>query len=209
MTRNVVQWIATSAIVLGLESSAAMAQTALAAGSHVPPVPANLEVPARHAVFLKGHAVGTQNYVCLPAASGVSWKFIAPQATLFHTVWGDMSQQLTTHFLSANPSENGLPRPTWQHSFDSSRVWGRVLASSNDANFVEPGAIPWLLLEVAGADPGPAGGFLLTQATFIQRLNTSGGLAPWTGCSQSAEIGNLALVPYAADYFFYKTSRRW
>ena len=32
-----------------------------------PPVPANIQVPAGNKAFLVGHAVGTQNYICLPA----------------------------------------------------------------------------------------------------------------------------------------------
>lgn len=43
---------------------------------------------------------------------------------------------------------------------------------------VAPGAIPWLLLEVKGVQAGPSGGDKLTRTTFIQRLNTSGGIAP-------------------------------
>jgi len=88
-------------------------------------------------------------------------------------------------------------------------VWGRVKASSTDANFVAPGAIPWLLLEAAGSALGPAGGSRLAATTFMQRLNTSGGIAPATGCSQPAEIGTVALVPYTTDYFFYQARRRF
>ena len=81
------------------------------------------------------------------------------------------------------------------------------MQSSRDPNFVEPGAIPWLLLDVAGAEAGPGGGFFLTHVALIQRLNTSGGVAPSTGCHHSTDVGKIALVPYAADYFFYKASR--
>jgi len=194
--------IAAGAIVAGL--SAAASAAGRRADGHPPVVPANLEVPAGYSLFFKARATGTQNYVCLPAASGASWKFLAPQATLFETFRGEARQQLTTHFLSANPAESGLPRPTWQHSLDSSRVWGRAIASSTDVNFVEPGAIPWLLLEVVGVAAGPVGGVFLMQTAFLQRLNTSGGVAPMTGCSQSTDVGALALVPYSADYFFYR-----
>jgi hypothetical protein len=82
-----------------------------------------------------------------------------------------------------------------------------VLASSSDPVYVQAGAIPWLLLEAAGAQLGPTGGGLLTRTTFIQRLNTTGGLAPSTGCSQSTDVGAVALVPYTADYFLYKANR--
>ena len=171
----------------------------------VPPVPINLEVPEGHELYLAGYALGTQNYICMPAptASGVAWRFLGPQATLFRTTSGDPRQQVTTHFLSVNPVEN-LARPTWQHSTDSSRIWGRVKASSNDSNFVAPGAIDWLLVEAAGSEGGPIGGGILAHTTFIHRVNTSGGTAPLVGCSDVGQIGTLALVPYSTDYFFYR-----
>jgi hypothetical protein len=172
-------------------------------GGAVPAVPPVLQVPAGVAPFLIAHAIGTQNYVCLPTSGVPAWLFIGPQATLYHNVNGQMQQQITTHFLSANPDESRLARPTWQHSIDSGRVWGRALQSSIDPAFVAPGAIPWLLVGVAGSEAGPIGGAYLTQAVFIHRVNTSGGMAPATGCSAST-IGNVALVPYEADYVFYR-----
>jgi hypothetical protein len=48
---------------------------------------------------------------------------------------------------------------------------------------------------------------MLSRTTFIQRLNTKGGVAPADGCSTSAEVGAQALVPYTADYFFYRKSK--
>ncbi len=75
--------------------------------------------------------------------------------------------------------------------------------SSSDPNFVAPGAIAWLKLTVVGSEEGPTGGDTLTRTTFIQRLNTSGGLAPSVGCSSVTNVGNQAFVPYTADYFFF------
>jgi len=187
----------------------ALGQPGFAETLVVPPTPHILQPPAGNVPFLKGHAVGTQNYVCLPSSTAFAWTFFAPQATLFLTLefsGRSIQQQITTHFLSANPNENGTPRPTWQSSLDTSAVWGRSIMSSNDSNFVEAGAIPWLLLQVVGTGTGPTGGAFLTQATFIQRLNTSGGVAPATGCSSSGNVGAISLVPYTADYFFYKAS---
>jgi len=199
--------ITAGVLALGLASSPAAAQPAIGR-IDVPPMPATLEVPAGHVVFLEGQAVGTQNYICMAAGTGAAWKFLGPQATLFLSIGGDLEQQIATHFLSANPAENGTLRATWQHSFDTSQVWGRVKASSTDPNYVAPGAIPWLLLESAGSALGPAGGSRLTETTFIQRLNTSGGVAPATGCSVPSDAGVVALVPYTTDYFFYKARRR-
>jgi hypothetical protein len=68
---------------------------------------------------------------------------------------------------------------------------------------VAAGAIPWLLLQVMAQD-GPIGGHRLAATIAIQRLNTSGGTAPATGCSGPSDDGKKILVPYAADYFFYR-----
>lgn len=199
--------IAAGFIALTLASSVGFGQSAITGTVTVPPVPSDLQPEAGNVAFLEGHATGTQNYVCLPSPTGFAWTFFAPQATLFANIkWipRDIQQQIVTHFLSPNPFENGLPRATWQGSFDTSAVWGKVTHSSTDPNFVAAGAIPWLLVDVVGAQRGPTEGAILTPATFIQRLNTHGGVAPSAGCSESANVGATALVPYTADYFFYK-----
>jgi hypothetical protein len=36
--------------------------------------------------------------------------------------------------------------------------------------------------------------------TFIQRVNTVGGVAPATGCAASTDVGKKSFVPYAAEY---------
>ncbi len=170
------------------------------AADHVklPAVPSNIQAPPGAKAYLKAHAIGTQNYICLPSGSGFAWTLFGPQATLYK----DNGTQLITHFLSPNPDESGTLRATWQHAKDTSSVWAAAIASSSDLAFVEPGAIPWLLLRVLGDQPGPTGGDQLSQTTFIQRLNTSGGVAPSTGCNQSAHVGARMFVPYAADYVF-------
>jgi hypothetical protein len=175
------------------------------AGHVIPPlVPPAIQVPAGNKAFLEGDAIGTQDYICLPSGSGFAWTFFGPQATLFN----EHDKQIITHFLSPNPFESGMPRATWQHSQDTSTVWGMTIASSSDPAFVAPGAIPWLLLKVVGAQDGPTGGDKLSETTFIQRLNTSGGVAPSTGCTLSTDVGKMALVPYTAEYFFYKAIKR-
>ena len=121
-----------------------------------PPVPDNLQVPAGNRAFLITHAVGTQSYICLPAGNKVEWTFVGPQATLFD----DQSEQVLTHFLSPNPDESGLPRPTWQHSRDTSAVWAQRVDS---APAPIAGAIPWLLLEIVGEEDGPTGGDKVTR----------------------------------------------
>ena len=201
---NLFRTFAAGAVVLGMGTTS-LAESPSGNRIRVPAVPPELEVPTGYSVFLKGQAAGTQNYICLPSSTGTTWKFFAPQATLFQKFRGDLYQQIATHFLAPSPKEPGTLRPAWLHSFDSSQVWGRMIASSTDASFVEPGAIPWLLLEMAGAEPGPSGGGILAQTAYIQRLNTSGGAAPAGPCTQ---IGTIVMVPYTTDYYFYRSNRR-
>ena len=192
-----------------------MAPAALAWDSITPPpTPAPITPPPGNVAFLLGQAEGTQGYICLPSGSGASWTVAAsrPQATLFFT-FGDFKQQILTHFLSPDTNPNGVaPKPlpfgspTWQSSLDSSVVWGNKMASippGSDPSCPNTGAIPCLLLQAIGSDPGPTGFGILTKTTYIQRLNTSGGSAPATGCSVSTNVGSQVLVPYAADYYFY------
>jgi len=169
-------------------------------------VPASLEVQPGHEAFLVGHATGTQNYVCLPSGSGFAWSLFTPAATLFD----DDHHPIGTHYFGPNPTEDGTIRAAWESARDASLVWGRAIQSSTDPEFVEEGAIPWLLVNVkdVGAREGPTGGRDFTNTTFIQRVNTHGGAAPATGCGQSADVGHRAFVPYTADYVFYDRATR-
>ncbi len=173
----------------------------------VPAVPAGLDVDAGHKPFLVAHAIGTQNYLCLPSAtspSGIAWTLFGPQATLY----SDRGQQVATHFLSPNPDQAGAARATWLHSDDTSATWARKIAESSDPAFVDANAIPWFKLEVVGQEKGPSGGRKLAETTFLQRINTVGGKAPATGCEEPGHIGASRFVPYEADYVFYKSVRR-
>jgi hypothetical protein len=167
-------------------------------------VPLDIEVEAGHAPFLIVHAVGTQNYICQVTTTGPAWRLYGPQATLFHEVGGTVRRQVATHYLSANPDEAGLIRATWQHSIDSSRVWGRASGTSSDPAFVRFDAIPWLRVDVVGAAAGTTGRGALSAATFIQRINTEGGVADPAQCNTPSRVGAIVLIPYEADYVFYR-----
>jgi hypothetical protein len=209
-TRRVIPTACATAVAMAFTVS--LSHPAFAGHVTPPIVPAGIEVQAPNKAFLVGHAFGTQNYVCRPsaaAAAGVAYVLFTPEATLFNEDDG----QIITHFFSPNrnpldPNTNpavvadGAIRATWQHSRDTSTVWAKV-HQPNGAAVVDPNAIAWLLLDVVGAQDGPAGGGTLTKTTFIQRVNTTGGLAPADGCSLPTDVGNQAFVPYTADYFFY------
>ncbi len=167
-----------------------------------PDVPDTLEVDAAFKPYLSLHADGTQNHICLAAAtpSGVAWTFLGPQATLFD----ERDDQVTTHYLSLNPQEPGVARAAWRHSTDTSTVWAKSVATSTDAPWVTPGAIPWLKLQVVGAQLGPDGGRKLAVAKYIQRVNTVGGMPATAECASTSDIGKRVFVPYSTDYVFYR-----
>jgi hypothetical protein len=184
---------------LGVAFMFALPTTAHAQTVTPPPVPTDIQVPAGNEAFLVGRGVGTQNYVCVPSPSigHVNWTLFTPQAALFN----DQREQIITHFFSPNPDEGGsVVRATWEDSRDTSTIWARATGSAS----VSPNAITWVRLEVVGAEVGPTGGNSLSGTTFVQRLNTVGGLAPSTDCNLPTDIGNKAFVPYTADYFFFK-----
>ncbi len=202
----------TAATALAMAAAVSLAPHAHAGDIQPPAVPFGLEVPDGNVAFLKGAATGTQNYACTPVGAGFAWVLFTPEATLFNNA----DKQTITHFFGPNPDPrdantdprvvaSGAIRPAWQ-ARDTSTVWARVFPLSQpsfDPAFVRENSVPWLLLEKVGVQEGPTGGDLLTRTTFIQRVNTSGGLAPATGCSQSADVGKKAFVPYTADYFFF------
>jgi Protein of unknown function (DUF3455) len=154
------------------------------AGPPPPVVPGEIRVPAGNKVFLVGHAIGVQIYSCNPTSSGFVWGFVAPRANLYD----DHGKLIITHFAG----------PTWQAK-DGSRVVG--LAEKMVT--VDPTAIPWVRLSAASTAPGPDGDRLVAT-TYIQRIATTGGLAPPAAGCNAATAGTVAEVPYTADYYFWK-----
>ncbi len=146
------------------------------------------------------HADGTQNYVCLPAKTGgFAWTLYGPDAVLHAEKSGET---IGMHFLT--PDAAGAAHPSWQ-GLDASRAQAVAIANSSDKPFVAEGAVPWLLLKISATTPakGKAGKYPFASASYVQRIHTSGGIAPSAGCSAAGDVGSKALVPYQADYVFY------
>src|SRR5215204_4213516 len=87
----------------------------------------------------------------------------------------------------------------------SARDGSKVTATldGNGSVTVDPTAIPWLRLRVTSASAG-ADGDRLAGTKYIQRLETTGGLAPAAATCNAETLGTLAEVPYTADYAFWK-----
>jgi hypothetical protein len=189
-----------SITAIALMSFAAISPSRAQAQPNRTTIPTELQVPTGNKLMLKSRGIGTQNYICLPTSSGFAWTFTGPQATLFD----QKGRQVTTHFLSPNPGENNTPRVAWESSRDSSTVWGTASVTVNDPSIVAPGAVPWLLVKITGTQTPNSGTGQFSKATFIQRLNTTGGVIPATGCSTATDVGKRSFVPYTADYLFYQ-----
>jgi len=135
-------------------------------------------------LFLVAHAIGVQKYTC--QATG-TWLFTDPEATLYQT--SGASKPIGTHFLNF-----ATGRPVWRADDGSSVEAARTATASGG-----PGNIAQLLLQGMVTTTG-SDGHRLTGTTWVQRLNTSGGVAPAGACTP----GDTTAVPYTADYFFWK-----
>ena len=149
-----------------------------------PTAPAELAVPAEAALILVGNAKGVQAYECVPGDGGaLAWKLHAPRAELFD----DHGARIAIHYGGV---DKNLPAgPYWEAS-DGSRVHG-----GKPVSVANPGSIPLLKLEAADV----AGAGVLAKVAFIQRLATTGGVAPEGACT----AGQTADVTYTATYYFY------
>ena len=127
-------------------------------------------------VAFHAYALGVQIY----RWNGASWVFVAPAARLFADP--EYHGQVGTHYAG----------PTWE-----SNSGGKVVAARLEGCTPDPTAIPWLLLQrVSSEGPG-----IFDRVIYIQRVNTSGGLAP---TDPGQFVGEEVEVPYAAEYYFYR-----
>jgi hypothetical protein len=135
-----------------------------------------LQVQAGNKVAFHVYALGVQIY----RWNGTSWVFVAPSARLFADA--EYQGEVGVHYAG----------PTWE-----SHSGGKVVASRLESCAPEPTAIAWLLLQrVSSEGPG-----IFDSVTYIQRVNTAGGLPP---AGPGPFIGAEEEVPYTAEYYFYR-----
>ena len=154
--------------------TAGLSAAIISGGAGHSSVPAVLTPPAGlHPIGTFTVTKGTQTYTC---ASGSFAGASVPEAELS----GPGGR--IHHFAG----------PSWQSESDKSLVTATKTAESAVA-----GSIPQLLLTV-NSHSGTTRG-LLSKVQAIQRLNTSGGAAPTTACTDGAKVS----VPYHASYTFW------
>ena len=142
----------------------------------LPPGCSSLLVEPGHKVAFRTYAVGVQIY----RWNGNAWEFVAPEANLYADA--GFRGKVGSHYGG----------PTWETNSGST-----VVARRADGCSPDPTAIAWLLLETVSTD-GPG---IFNKVTFIQRVNTAGGLPP---SMPAITVGQIARVPYTTEYYFYR-----
>jgi Protein of unknown function (DUF3455) len=153
----------------------------VAKASEGPELPAqcvSIEIPAGNKLAFHVYARGVQIY----RWNGAVWEFQAPRATLFaeENYFGEVG----THYMG----------PKWE-SKSGSIVEGRRVTGTGCTP--DPTAIAWLLLSKYST----SGAGIFSSVTYIQRVNTAGGLIP---TAPGSTEGELKEVPYTAEYYFYR-----
>jgi hypothetical protein len=170
--------------LLVLISVAAFAVTPTAAvtmfdndnGPQLPGGCESINVPEGNKLSFHVYAKGAQVY----RFNGVSWDFVAPVATLYaeENFFGEVG----THYVG----------PHWESKSGSKVKAARVqdTGCTPDAS-----AVAWILLKKTET----SGAGIFSKVTYVQRTNTTGGVAP----TQPGALNELREVPYTAVYYFY------
>jgi hypothetical protein len=167
--------------ILALPSAAAARAKGGGRAPELPlPLCESIQVPAGNKVAFHVYALGVQVYKW----NGTAWVFVEPVANLYADK--GFHGQVGTHYAG----------PTWESNSGSRVVARRVVNTGCTPNAQ---AIPWLLLETVTTD-GPG---IFNSTTFVQRVNTTGGIAP---TSPGSTVNEVKEVPYTAEYFFYRAA---
>ena len=144
-----------------------------------PELPAGCEflaVDEGYVVIAHAYAVGVQIY----RWNGTSWAFYGPEANLYASK--NYRGHIGSHYVG----------PVWESNSGSLVSGTGAVPCAVDAK-----SVPWLKLSVSSST-GPG---IFEGVTFIQRINTQGGVRP---DAPGTTVGEEARVPYTAEYYFYK-----
>jgi Protein of unknown function (DUF3455) len=175
-----------SAIALSLAACAGMQPTKPMMHSQAM-LPDAVKVPDGHQVSMQTVGVGRITYECREkqAMPGqYEWAFVGPDAAL-----NDRSGKQVGKYYG--------PPATWE-SMDGSKVTATQVATAPAA----AGSIP---LQLVKANPAMGSG-VMNGVTYIQRVDTRGGVAPAMACDMAAK-GRQEVVNYQADYIFWSAAK--
>ncbi len=147
-------------------------------------LPAAVQVPAGNRVALETVGRGEITYECRDkkdAAGQFEWFFVGPAAQLLARDGAVLGRYFG-------------PPATWASNDGSSLTGAQVAVAPAQA-----GSIP---LQLVKANPATGTGGM-QGVSYIQRVATSGGVAPAAACNTAA-LGKREIVKYQADYIFWK-----
>ena len=150
-------------------------------GPELPAQCVSIEVGETEKLVFHAYARGVQIYKW--NATTNAWDFDAPRASLFAepSFYGEIG----SHYRG----------PTWESKSGSKVKAQRVPGTGCTP---DPTAIAWLKLSaIETSGPGVFDGI-----TYVQRVNTTGGLPPVLPGTVDGEIKE---VPYTAEYYFYRS----
>jgi hypothetical protein len=142
----------------------------------LPPACSALQPQAGSEVAFHAYAIGVQIY----RWNGTAWSFVAPSANLYAD--SGYHGRIGIHYAG----------PTWESNSGS-----KVIAHRTGDCTPDTSAIAWLILDKTSSD-GPG---MFEAVTQVQRVNTTGGLAPTLA---GTTVGQETRVPYTAEYYFYR-----
>ncbi|WP_330288151.1 DUF3455 domain-containing protein [Streptomyces sp. NBC_00576] len=178
--RIILTTTALAAVSAGTLLSATVGQAAVSQPArHGVDAPAALKVPDGNRLTGVFSAEGVQTYTCTDGA----WKLLEPAATL----WAKNDHSRRAVALHSRG-------PVWVSTVDGSAVNAAAVANSP-----KTGTIPELLLKSTAT----RGTGVFADVSYIQRLNTRGGVAPAAACTGTDQVS----VPYSATYTFYKPTK--
>ena len=175
---RVIQLLALIAFVtLGVQSAQAFDNSN---GPELPAQCGSIQVEAGNKLAFHAYAKGVQIYKWNIITQ--KWELFGPQAGLYaeENYFGEIG----THYVG----------PKWESKSGSKVEAQRVLGTGCTP---DPTAVAWLLLKKVRTE----GNGIFSAVTFIQRVNTTGGLPPSTPGTVDGETSES---PYTAEYYFYR-----
>ncbi|HYA66130.1 MAG TPA: DUF3455 domain-containing protein [Burkholderiaceae bacterium] len=155
-------------------ASSAASPSALYSMFHRP-----LQAPPSGALVLQLQGQGAQIFRCESQAAGPRWVFRLPEAEL-----RDAQGNVLVH--------HGV-NLSFEH-VDGSRLVGDIV---DHVPSPKDDSLPWLLLKTRSFGDGALAGI-----TYVQRINTVGGLPP-ASC-QDEQLNQVLRVPFSADFVFFR-----
>jgi hypothetical protein len=149
-------------------------------------LPASVQVPAGNRVALETVGVGEITYQCSAKkdmAGQYEWVFAGPDAKLM-----DRSGKQVGKYYG--------PPATWE-AMDGSKLTAVQVAVAPNTGMA--GSIP---LQLVKGNPAMGTG-AMQGVTYIQRVDTRGGVAPAMPCA-AGNLNAKQVVKYQADYIFWR-----